>query len=130
MPSDYEAIRTQHLEDYGRKKDWRQSVLTDRYGERTHFLFELLQNAEDAGATRIEFRLLDDRLEIRHDGRDFNTRDVKAICAIDESTKPDDEGMIGRFGVGFKSVYAFTTAPQVHCPGSNEHFEIRHHVEP
>lgn len=130
MPSDYEAIRTQHLEDYGHKKDWRQSVLTDRYGERTHFLFELLQNAEDAGATRVEFRLFDDRLEIRHDGRDFDTRDVKAICAIDESTKPDDEGMIGRFGVGFKSVYAFTTAPQVHCPGSDEHFEIRHHVEP
>ncbi|MFL5911203.1 MAG: sacsin N-terminal ATP-binding-like domain-containing protein [Gaiellaceae bacterium] len=130
MASDYAAIREQHLEDYGRKTSWRQSVLADRYSERTHFVYELLQNAEDAGATRVEFSLLNDRLEVRHDGRDFNQADVVAICAIAESTKPDDQGMIGRFGIGFKSVYAYTSEPQVHCPGSDEHFEIRDFVEP
>src|SRR5437899_2914252 len=81
VASDYAAIRAQHLKDYGSKKGWRQSVLADKYSERTHFIYELLQNAEDAGATRVQFLVFEERLEVRHDGRYFNPRDVVAICA-------------------------------------------------
>ena len=34
-----------------------QRLLTDLYPDSAHFVYELLQNAEDAGATRVEFIL-------------------------------------------------------------------------
>ena len=68
MASDYEKIRNENIEEYG-KGTRHLSFLGKLYTDRTHFIFELLQNAEDAGATRILFRLFDDRLEVSHDGR-------------------------------------------------------------
>ena len=32
-------------------------LLAHQYSEKTHFIFELLQNAEDAGATEVAFNL-------------------------------------------------------------------------
>ena len=51
---------------------------------------------------------------------------MKGICGIDESTKEVNE--IGRFGIGFKSVYAFTDRPQIHS--GNENFAIEKYVRP
>lgn len=128
MPSDYEAIREEHRLDYGRKVGNFGGVLVDLYSDRTHFLLELLQNAQDARATRVRFDLHPDRLEVRHDGRAFTEADVRGICGIKESTKEDDPEQIGRFGVGFKSVYAYTSRPTVHC--GDEHFEVQDYVLP
>jgi len=36
-------------------------LLGQLYSERTHFIFELIQNAEDAGATELAFELFADR---------------------------------------------------------------------
>src|SRR6188472_3848702 len=69
-----------------------------------------------------------DRLEVRHDGRDFTEADVRGICGIKRGTKADDPDQIGRFGVGFKSVYAYTSRPTVHC--GDEHFQVRDYVHP
>jgi hypothetical protein len=128
MPSDYEAIREEHRLDYGRKVGNFGGVLVDLYSDRTHFLLELLQNAQDARATRVRFDLHPDRLEVRHDGRDFTEADVRGICGIKDSTKEDDPDQIGRFGVGFKSVYAYTSRPTVHC--GDEHFQVQDYVLP
>ncbi len=62
-------------------------ILTGLYQDPSHFVFELIQNAEDACATKISFELFPDRLEILHDGRDFNFEDVKAITGVGISTK-------------------------------------------
>jgi hypothetical protein len=128
MPSDYEAIRTAHLRRYGDDVGNYGGLLVDLYSDRTHFLLELLQNAQDARATRVRFDLHPDRLEIRHDGRHFTEADVTGICGIKHSTKADDPDQIGRFGVGFKSVYAYTSRPTVHC--GDEHFQIEDYVHP
>lgn len=49
----YEEIRSKKVEEYGTQfKDWIW-ILVKQYKDRTHFLFELLQNAEDAKATSI-----------------------------------------------------------------------------
>ena len=129
MPSDYEAIRRDHERRYGEDVGEYGGILADLYADRTHFVFELLQNAQDAGATRIVFDLQPDRLEVRHDGRPFTEADVRGICAIKRSTKPDvDVEQIGRFGIGFKSVYAYTGSPAIHC--GDEHFEITDYVHP
>ena len=38
------------------------------YTDKSHFVYELLQNAEDAGATEIRFVQYSDRLEVMHYG--------------------------------------------------------------
>ena len=127
MPIDYEQIRRDNIEEYG--KGTRHLAFFERlYSDGTHFVFELLQNAEDAKAKRLAFTLFDDRLEVRHDGRPFDEKDVRGICGVGEGTKEDDFTQIGRFGIGFKSVYAFTTTPAIHC--GDEHFEIQNYVRP
>src|SRR6185312_7994531 len=98
------------------------------YSDRTHFIFELIQNAEDAGATELTFELFDDRLELRHDGRPFSPADVRGICGVTAGTKAEDLTQIGKFGIGFKSVYAYTNSPSVFS--GEEHFLIEKYVRP
>lgn len=127
MPTDYGQIRAENIARYG----WDTAVLEllgQLYSERTHFIFELIQNAEDAGATTLTFELSADRLELRHDGRPFTTADVRGICGVSQGTKADDLTQIGRFGIGFKSVYAYTNAPRI--SSGDEHFTIESYVRP
>ena len=127
MPADYEKIRDENIARYG----WDTAVLDllgQLYSERTHFIFELIQNAEDAGATEIAFELFADRLELRHDGRPFTEDDVRGVCGVGQSAKAGDLTAIGKFGIGFKSVYAYTKTPRVHS--GDEHFRIGNYVRP
>ena len=109
-------------------------LLEDRYDKRTHFIFELLQNAEDAlrrrkgwtGDRAVRFELTTDALRISHFGEPFDAGDVVGICGIDQTHKGLTS--IGRFGIGFKSVYAFTARPGVHS--GNEAFGIESYVWP
>ncbi len=137
MPSDYERIRKENLEEYGRNsKGWRDRLLTELYDDRTHFLYELLQNAEDAlerrngRATRqqVRFTLTNDSVRFSHFGDPFTTRDVEGVCGIAFSTKADDPTAIGRFGMGFKSVYEVTERPEIHS--GDEHFALDDYVLP
>lgn len=127
MPSNYDKIREDNIREYGQGTR-HLSFLGRLYTDQTHFVFELLQNAEDAGASRILFRLFDDRLEVAHDGRPFNEDDVRGVCGVGEGTKADDLTQIGKFGIGFKSVYAYTTRPEIHS--GDESFAIKHYVRP
>jgi hypothetical protein len=127
VPADYEKIRAENVARYG----WDTAVLEllgQLYSERTHFIFELIQNAEDAGATDLTFALFADRLEVRHDGRDFTVADVRAICGVGQGTKSDDLTQIGEFGIGFKAVYAYTDSPRIHSGAEN--FRIEKYVRP
>ena len=127
MSADYEKIREENIARYG----WDTAVLDllgQLYSERTHFIFELIQNAEDAGATELAFELFEDRLELRHDGRPFTEADVRGVCGVGKSGKSGDLTAIGKFGIGFKSVYAYTRSPRVHSAG--EHFRIENYVRP
>ncbi|MFY9931175.1 MAG: hypothetical protein WAK82_24565, partial [Streptosporangiaceae bacterium] len=127
MPADYGKIRDENIARYG----WDTTVLEllgQLYSERTHFIFELIQNAEDAGATELAFGLFEDRLELRHDGRPFTEADVRGVCGVGQSGKRADYTAIGQFGIGFKSVYAYTRSPRIHSGG--EHFRIESYVRP
>ena len=118
----------------------RQSHIAQRQGmikmclrnnsDRTHFILELLQNAEDAiGQNRspesrtVHFKLTDDAFSLSHYGKPFDENDAISICIITSSTKTDSEDTIGKFGIGFTSVYRFTETPQI-SSGSTHHFEI------
>ena len=78
-------------------------TLSDLYPDNAHFVFELLQNAEDANATKVKFELKNETLTFKHDGdRDFNADDIDSITTIGDSKK--EVNKIGKFGIGFKSV--------------------------
>src|ERR1039457_1612155 len=127
VSADYEKIRDENIARYG----WDTAVLDLRgqlYSERTHFIFELIQNAEDAGATELAFELFEDRLEVKHDGRPFTEADVRGVCGVGKSGRSGDLTKIGKFGIGFKSVYAYTKTPRVYS--SDEHFRIEKYVRP
>ncbi|HEX4254420.1 MAG TPA: hypothetical protein VH089_04985, partial [Streptosporangiaceae bacterium] len=127
MPANYEQIRAENIARYG----WDTAVLDllgHLYSDRTHFIFELIQNAEDAGATELSFTVFPDRLEVRHDGRPFTEADVRGLCGVAQSSKSGDLTQIGRFGIGFKSVYAYTRNPRVYSGA--ERFRIESFVRP
>ena len=137
MSCDYVAIRKDNVRRYGEDIGRiGRMLLSDRYDDRTHFIYELLQNAEDAlarrtgwrGSRAVSFDLNSDRLRVSHYGVPFDEKDVAGICGIGESTKEKNLTAIGRFGIGFKSVYAFSDRPEIHSGSDN--FAIESYVWP
>lgn len=111
----YSEIRERSKQDYGQKfEEWAPRILVDQYSDRTHFIFELIQNAEDAGATYVAFSLYQDRLILCHNGKLFTEADIQGICGIRSTKDEPESGKIGRFGIGFKSVYAYTKTPRIY----------------
>ena len=122
-------------------KGYRQSPI-DKYSDRAHFVYEFLQNADDAKAKRCKFSLNNDGLTFMHDGsvlfdisnpksegRDRNNGQlggVNAITAAGLSTKNGNE--IGRFGIGFKAVFQYTDEPKVF--DDNIWFGLRDEIVP
>ncbi|HJL16792.1 MAG TPA: hypothetical protein RMH99_14105, partial [Sandaracinaceae bacterium LLY-WYZ-13_1] len=82
------------------------------YADPGHFLFELLQNADDAGATSWSARIERDRAVVRNDGAPFSFLDLVGVLSIGQTTKAAQQ--IGFFGVGFKSVYEVCERPRIH----------------
>ena len=141
MPSDYKKIREDNVRRRGEEFDDIGRFISERlYSDRSHFIYELLQNAEDALKRRfkkypdntsnchVQFKLFHDRLEFRHFGKFFDEPDVAGISDVLRGTKTEDLGQIGKFGIGFKSVYAFTASPEIHS--GDEHFVIKRYIRP
>lgn len=134
MTSDYAAICEANRAEYGNVGRWGRDVLVNRYDSSAHFIFEILQNAEDAfkrrsgwtGSREVRFALTSATLRIVHSGLPFTFEDVKGVCGVGETTK--DLTDIGRFGIGFKSVYSITDRPEVHS--GEEDFAIENFVFP
>lgn len=91
------------------------SIFEDFYPDEAHFIYELLQNAEDAGATEVRFELEPHACYFEHNGtRHFNEVDIRAITGIHNSSKKNNPDRIGKFGVGFKSVFVYTETPIIY----------------
>jgi HSP90 family molecular chaperone len=98
------------------------------FGEVNRFVFELLQNADDAQRpaaephAEVEFRLLDNYMIFKHNGLHFSEDDAKGISRIGsrDSNKDKDSQKIGYKGIGFKSV--FGSSDYVHIVSKNYSF--------
>ncbi|MBR5545186.1 MAG: AAA family ATPase [Clostridia bacterium] len=104
--------------------------VVEKYSDQAHFIYELLQNADDANATTARFILEPERLIYAHNGtRHFSVSnpetedmdsesgvlgDINAITSIANSNKT--EASIGKFGVGFKAVFQYTSTPHIYGP--------------
>ena len=141
MSSDYKKICQDNIRRRGEEFDDMGRLISEQlYSDRSHFVYELLQNAEDAlerrfrnnpdesPSCKVQFVLFRDRLEFRHFGELFNEEDVRGISDVLRGTKGEDMAQIGTFGIGFKSVYAFTASPEIHSGA--EHFAIKRYIRP
>jgi flagellar biosynthesis GTPase FlhF len=102
----------------------------EKYSESAHFIYELLQNADDAKATRVRFLLNHSGLIFAHNGTiHFSLTDpaseesdthhqqlghINAITSIGNSNKY--AAQIGKFGVGFKAIFQYTNTPEIYDP--------------
>jgi len=116
--------------------------VVEKYSDQAHFIYELLQNADDAHATKARFILERSRLIFAHNGtRLFSVSnpatedsdvqsgtlgDINAITSIANSNKT--EASIGKFGVGFKAVFQYTSTPHIY--DRNFHFKIERFIVP
>jgi hypothetical protein len=139
MLTDYATIANENIKRYGTAIDeYGPTLLSDRYSDRTHFVYELLQNAEDAIGWRketglnfdrsVKIELLPDTVRFIHSGLGFDEKHVRAICSIGRSAKAGSLTAIGKHGIGFKSVYAYSHHPEIHS--GDEHFMIELFVRP
>jgi hypothetical protein len=101
------------------------------YHEPAHFIYELLQNADDAKATKARFELKYNGILFTHNGKvKFSVTDpdkerdeeqapghINAITAFSLSGKKNDiVNKVGKFGIGFKSVFQYTDTPHIYNP--------------
>ncbi len=107
--------RREHIKSCRDNNDNSHEIIAGLYSDPSHFIYEILQNADDAGASEVIFRLTQESLSITHNGNKlFNFNDVDSITTVGSSTKKDDVNSIGTFGAGFKSVFAITKTPHIH----------------
>ena len=83
-------------------------------GDRLQGISEIIQNADDAGAVSVHFRLVDDALMVVHDGRPVQLSDVLALATPWLSNKADDINATGRFGIGLMTLRALSDVLEVH----------------
>jgi hypothetical protein len=101
------------------------------YDKPTHFLLELVQNADDntyqsESPPSLSFTYKKGSLRVDCNEVGFTESNVKAICSIGESTKTGldhSTRYIGEKGIGFKSV--FKVASIVHIFSGNFKFKLR-----
>ena len=142
MPSEQfehiQRIRQTYLHDSEASKTNQNNAIElladDLYKKHTHFIFELIQNAEDNTYEEcapyppyISFRLTktdpigipgsDGALIIQNNEFGFTCHNVDAICAVGLTTKKKAQGYIGEKGIGFKSVFRVTENPHIFSNG-------------
>ena len=119
-------IRAQKLREMSEDRDaLLEFASIHLYGEKIHYVLELIQNAEDEGAKSVTFIFDHNYAVVTNDGRPFNTEDVWGICSVRPGRK---KNKIGFFGIGFKSVFKITDRPQIISNGYN--FAIEHKIYP
>lgn len=106
-----------------------EALLAGHYSDSNHFVYELLQNAEDERATKVVIEFYRDRLIFYHNGDPFDEDDVRGVSSMLMGTKDrNDAQTIGRFGMGFKSVFKYTCQPEIYS--DDEAFIIKNYLLP
>lgn len=129
------------MDDFAVSNIWNSVV--EKYSDQAHFIYELLQNANDARATKSSFQLTNNGLYFKHNGKNkfwisnpdnekkdqqYNKLgDLNSITAVAQSNKKD-QSTIGKFGVGFKAVFQYTETPHIYDP--NFQFKISKFIVP
>lgn len=103
--SDYnnpeQAITTANLCD---------TISKDINTDSQRFIYELLQNADDAsnetGKLDVQIDFVGEYVVVSHKGEAFSEIDIESISSAGDGTKTNDSNKTGFKGIGFKSVFA------------------------
>ncbi|CAA0818650.1 Histidine kinase-- DNA gyrase B-- and HSP90-like ATPase family protein [Striga hermonthica] len=100
------------------------------YSQDSHFLLELVQNADDNIYPKnveptLTFILREEGIIVLNNEEGFSAKNIRALCDVGNSTKiGHSAGYIGKKGIGFKSVFRVTDAPEIHSNGFHIKFDI------
>ncbi|MFS7913843.1 putative histidine kinase/HSP90-like ATPase superfamily [Helianthus anomalus] len=100
------------------------------YSQDSHFLLELVQNADDNAyptnvVPTLTFILQEKSIVVLNNEHGFSADNIRALCDVGNSTKKaSSAGYIGKKGIGFKSVFRVTDAPEVHSNGFHIKFDL------
>lgn len=99
-----------------------ETVAEDLNSKESHFILELVQNADDNKYSdgvdaSLSFSAESSRLVVVNNEAGFLPENVAALCSAGESSKKNKTGYIGEKGIGFKSVFKVTDAPEIHSNG-------------
>jgi hypothetical protein len=83
-------------------------------GDRLQGLAEIIQNADDTGASFVEFQIADGRLIAIHDGHPVTLSDVLSLATPWLSNKTGNVLATGRFGIGLMTLRALGDVLDVH----------------
>lgn len=102
------------------------TVSSDIYSEGQRFIFELIQNADDAAlidSNEIHFDFRANSLIVSHKGKSFDEADIYAIANAGKGTKATDATKTGYKGIGFKSVLGKSNRVTILSNGYNFRFD-------
>jgi len=94
-----------------------------------HVLSELLQNADDAGATEASVWIENETFIFEHNGRDFSKEDFASLCRFSYSNKRALH-TIGFRGIGFKSTFSLGNSVKLFTPSLAVCFHQHRFTEP
>ena len=83
--------------------------------DRFQGLAELVQNADDTGATHVKLLLRASDLLVSHDGSPVRLNHVLGLATPWLSTKGGSADELGRFGIGLMTLRALSPTVEVHC---------------
>lgn len=89
--------------------------------DRLQGLSEVVQNAEDLGATEVRVLVRDTTLLIAHNGRPVRLTDVIPLSMPWVTSKTDDAEATGRFGIGLMTLFTFSPSIEVY----SGHYRLR-----
>ena len=94
-----------------------------------HIVSELLQNADDAGASEARVSIENDRFVFEHNGEDFIEAHFASICRFGYSNKRALH-TIGFRGIGFKSTFSLGNRVELFTPTLAVAFEHKRFTQP
>ncbi|MCA9112322.1 MAG: ATP-binding protein, partial [Planctomycetaceae bacterium] len=94
-----------------------------------HVVSELLQNADDAGATEADVRIANGEFVFSHNGNDFTKDEFASLCRFGYSNKRSLH-TIGFRGIGFKSTFSLGDEVQLRTPTLSVSFLRERFSEP
>ena len=106
---------------------WRQ--LFKQVQSPRHIVSELLQNADDAGASEAKVRIENDTFIFEHNGEDFTEDHFRSLCRFGYSNKRALH-TIGFRGIGFKSTFSLGKRVELITPTLTVAFDHHRFTEP
>ena len=113
-----------------------QRLSLELYSKDTHFVLELIQNADDNSypnhfynpasdeVPSLKFIITSSSITLLNNEVGFLEPNIRAVCDVGKSTKgAHHAGYIGQKGIGFKSVFRVSDTPEIHSNGFHIQFD-------